>query len=297
MRYRYRIHEELYHKEKKYLGMINAEDQLMILHTGYNESIEKDLEKSKRNIQLLEQNLEENPKNAMCIMYLGDAYGMGGRVADSLNCYRRVVNDPDLEITDEYAVFRSGIQVLKLLSKAPEYGTEKEFFEISSKLRDRGHDLHPDVDYYEGCWHWKNQELETTAIYFEHALKKLEQYKGGDTIQLSAELEMVNCIIASAALKQGNLQKAVQFAVTTLRLNKYSAEALRTLLNAFSREYQAGTDVEVYWTFLCKIYDINNLKDLIFIHRIAGDTDFAAIQECVLRIVPSEIGNQILSES
>lgn len=93
LRYQYRIHEELYHRGKNGLGVLNAEKQIMILHTGYNESKEKDLEKSERNIRLLKMELEENPKNINCFTYLGDAYGIRGQLAEALAYHRKAISE------------------------------------------------------------------------------------------------------------------------------------------------------------------------------------------------------------
>ena len=288
LRYRYRIHEELHHGRKKELHHYDAQESLRIFHTGYGRQTDQQ-EKAARNARLLERDLQDNPTDASRLMYLGDAYGsMQGRQQEALDCYRKVLWDRQMQVEDPVVLLRSGIQILSMLQNEPTEETEDEYFRISGELRKQGYDMHPDVDYFMGLWHLKAGELKKAALLFESAMGKLADYRGVDVVRMISNMEMVNWAISAAALESGNPQKAVPFAVSALRINKYSPEGIQLLLSAFQTEFSPGMDAEPYWQFLCRIYDTGNLKDMLFVRKFAEDVGFQEIRQRAEQMLPPE---------
>ena len=294
LRYRYRIHEELYLKQGS-IGLCDGQNELMILHSGY-ESPELRPEKGRRNVPLLKQDLEEHPRDAMRWLYLGDCYEIMGEGKEALDCYRKVLNDPQMEITRSLAPIHAGLEIMKLRSNDPPEEMEEEYLQIRQKLKGIGGDLHPDLDYYLGGWKLRSGEVKEAAGLFESALAKMDAYKGEDVIRMASNLEMVHRMIATAALMEGNPQKAVSFAVSALKVNKYSADGIQLLLRAFLTEYKEGMPAEPYWQFLCKVYDRQNLKDLLFLHKFAEEAGFSALQKRIQEELPEPVREQIANK-
>ena len=292
LRYRYRIHEELHHKDKASMGCCDLQDSMTILHSGYGG---KDIspQKGERNARLLEQDLEENPKDGMRWNYLGDAYESAGKQQEALDCYRKVLKEPDMESTHQVTQLHAGLQILCLRIDEPVLQTREEFQFIKDTLQELGLDEHPDLDFYMGCWNLKAGKIQEAAALFERALQKLPNYHGEDLVRLSANMELPNRAIATAALMEGNPEKAVQFAVAALKLNKYGADSIQILLRAFLTEYKEGMPAEPYWQFLCKIYEVQHLKDLLFLHKFAGEENFSALQDRILQQLPQPVQEQI----
>lgn len=296
LRYRYRIHEELYYRGTRKLTCLDAQDQLLILHTGYTSKDQIGHGKGKRNIPLLEKDLEEHPKDGMRWVYLGDAYNISGDKEKALKCYRKVVEETDMEMTHEITFLRAGLQILTLQAEKPARETKEEMFRISEELRRQGWENHPDIDYYLGVWHFKSRDLDKAAELFESALKKAESYHGLDMARITSQLDMPNQVIAAVALQKGNLQKAVQFAVTALRINRYDRDTIQILLRAFHTEWKEGQSAEPYWQFLCKVYDPGNLKDLMFLYKFIAEEGFMALQQQVLFAIPEQAREQIQNQ-
>lgn len=291
IRYRYRVHEELY-SDLKTLGCYDAQDQLMILHTGYSKENKKGAGKGMRNARLLLKDLEEHPEDPMRIMYLGDAYAIADEKEKALDCYRKVMRKYEtgnhrLTQEEEVALLRSGLQLMTLRSVEPAEAIEEEYFRICRCLREHGMGAHPDIDYFLALWYLKAGNAEKAGAHFEESIRKAEHYKGLEVVRLNANMELAAKTIALAAAESGELQKAVRFAVTALRVNKYSPEPLKILLDAFLTEYKSGA-IEPYWKMLSQIYDSRNLKDLLFLHKIAGETGFFALQERIRKQMPQD---------
>ncbi len=295
IRYRYRVHEELYHKEKAQLGCYDAKEQLLATHTGYGQESQAGGKKGLRNLRLLQEDLKTVPQDAMRRVYLADAFAMAGREEEAKDGYREVLGrEAHLEAEDETPYLRAGLQLMALLSKEPPEETGEEYTKICAELRRRGQDQHPDLDYFQGLWYAKAGERAKAAVLFESAMGKLEQYAGRDSVRLTGNLGYASSLIAEVALKEHeNPQKAVQYGVMALRINKYDAAALETLLGAFLTEYRPGAEVESYWKFLGNIYQTANSKEVLFLYKIADRVGFKALRDRAKVALPSEIRDRM----
>lgn len=292
LRYHYRIHEELYDQEGRGWQLADAQNELMILHSGYM----KTKNKGERNAALLEEDVKEAPRDGMRWMYLGDAYCAAGKTSEAMECYRKVLGDPNMEINHEVAPLHCGLQLMELMANDPPQEIQEEYIRIQDKLYELGWEEHPDIDYYLGCWHLRADKIGEAAILFERALKKMETYHGQDNARIAGDLEFPNRVIATAALLEGNPQKAVQFAVAALRVNRYSQDGIQLLLRAFLTEWKEGMPAEPYWQFLCKLYDVQKIKDLLFLHKFSGEAGFIKLQECVWAAMPEQMRQQLQNE-
>ncbi len=288
LRYRYHIHEQLFHNKKERLGCFDAQEGLLIVHTGYSEEVNRP-EKGRRNAQLLEKDMEADPTDAMRLMYLADAYNMADLEEKALECYRKALWDPQMKAEFDVAYLRAGLQILRIRSGKPAEEIEEEFIKVAEELKRRCGDEHPDIDYHLGILYMKKQKLGKAAGYFEAALKKLERYKGAEVSRMAGNVAMPNSIVAAAALNDKNPQKAVQFSVAALQANKFYADGLRTLLLAFMTECRPGMSADPYWSFLYKLYDMSNPKDQLFIWKMAQDAGFQAMTEKAYSVLPPEV--------
>ncbi len=298
LRYQYRIHETLTYAGKEKLLAYDVQNKITILHTGYGAHINRP-DKGERNARILEADLAENPKDAMRLMYLADAYILQDKTEEALSCYRKLLWDDSMKKTDaaslddEAVYIRAGMQIMRTRYTEPASATKEEFLKINETLKPYGGDSHPDLDYYTAIMYFKDGDMKQSAELFEHALQKLEHYTGADVTTMTGDLEVPNKVIAMQALSEGNLQKAVQYAVKALQVNKYSGDAIKILIVAFKMEHKPGMDAENYWQFLCKLYDRNNLKDLLFLYRFAGEEEFTELAQLVYEAIPPEVRGQI----
>lgn len=292
LRYRYRIHEQIHSCGNRNIKYLDLQDDLMILHTGYGEQVNRP-EKGRRNAVLLEQELEVEPDNGLLVMYLADAYDLAQRKEEALACYRRVLWDDSLDTSDGISRLRSGLQVLRIRGNDPVKETKEELFKISESLQEWGYGMHPDLDFFKGFWYFKSGELDMAAMLFENALEKLELYQGAEVANIMSDLELVNRVVAMSALGKGDLQKAVRFVVPALRINRYVPDSIKILLSAFRLEWKKGKSVEPYLRFLGEIYDMKSVKDLLTLYKTALEVQFDKLADQIYAQLPKEIKGQL----
>ncbi len=292
IRYRYRIHEQLQTFGTIRTKYFDAQDELMIFHTGYGMQVNRP-EKGERNIHMLEKELEEHPDSGLLLMYLADAYDMANRTQEALACYRRVVWDDSLDTSDGVSRLRCGLQVLRMrLNDLPEDAKE-ELFKIVDRLQKLGHGSHPDLDYFKGYWYLKSGEINVAAMFFENALEKLELYQDVESIKITSDLGLIHRTIAISALQKGDCQKSVRFVVAALRSDRYSFDSIKILLAAFRFEWREGRGVDSYWAFLEKLYDMKSVKDLLTLYKAALVIPFEKLAERIYEALPQEIKEQL----
>ncbi len=292
IRYRNRIHEQIYNYGNAKLKCLDAQEDLMILHVGYGMQVDRP-QKGLRNAQLLKKELEQDPNNGLLLMYLGDAYDMASQTSEALECYRRVLWDTSIDTSDGLSALQSGLQILRIRSNEPVDDIKDELFKTSERLQELGGGLHPDLDYFKGVWYLKSGQLDQAAVLFENALEKLEWNQDGNVAKMTSNLEIPNRVVAAVALNRRELQKAVRFAVAALRIDRYSEDSIKILLAAFRMEWKEGKSADSYWDFLKQLYDVGNLKDMLILYKFAKELQFDKLEEKVWEVLPEEAKEQL----
>ena len=285
IRYQNRIHEELYDEKNGNLNSYNAGQEVMILHTGYAEDEALRKRKGQRNVRILLKQLEEKPEDRRTLMYLGDAYTMAGEQKEAECCYEKVLWDTETAGLDKTVILRAGLQLFNSMIASQKKESEEKLSRICSYLRKMDLDDHPDVDFLEGMQKRRSGDVQGASRLYERALSKMDNYKGAEMMRITAGLRLVCSTIAQAALENQEEQKAVQYATAALRIDKYSADALNVLLNAFLTEWKEGMSIDPYWNFLCKIYEKNRTEDLQFLCKAAKESGFQRLEEHVLALL------------
>lgn len=292
VRYCNRIHEVVQNCGDSELWMFDAQDELMILHTGYGTQVNRP-QKAMRNINLLKKELEQSPRDGHVLQYLGDSYDMAGEKELALDCYRKVLWESEMDISDGFSLVESGLNLLRLRSNEPPEDTKDEYAKVMEKLRESGYGMHPDLDYYQGKWYLDSGQLEEAATLFESSLEKMEWQQFDNVTPIVANLESVNRVIAVVAFNRGEFQKAIRFVIPALRLNRYSSDSIQVLLASFRMEWKDGMDIEPYWDCLSELYDMKSQRDLLTLYRFAIEIPFRELAARIWKAFPKEVKEQL----
>lgn len=95
IRYAGRVHEQISPSIARIGGTVAATD-LMIDHLGYHQDFTDQMEKQARNLALLEQELAERPDDPMTMFHYGEALGLGGRMAEAVEAFRKAIANPQM---------------------------------------------------------------------------------------------------------------------------------------------------------------------------------------------------------
>ncbi|MGZ0051796.1 glycosyltransferase [Brevibacillus gelatini] len=256
IRYEGSIHERIMRSGKAPRGLM-ASDGLAIIHTGYSSDIHLSKEKSKRNIELLYAQLENNPQSGEVYFYLAESY-MAAR---------------EFEPALEYATKSAELDNCNLLGVKQKnhlniitcmIHLEKDKKEVQSWIQ-KGIELFPDYpDFYILL-----ADLYVQANRYHDALeaysKGLNNIENALKSQSAAphQAHKILTIMGELNLKIGQIHESVRLFASALNLDKYHYIALLNLLKLFT----TFEDHEKTKKFLMKIYDVKKKKDLLYLTK------------------------------
>ena len=105
IRYAGRVHEQISPSIARMGGTVAATD-LVIDHLGYHQDFTDQMEKQARNLALLEQELAEHPDDPMTMFHFGEALGLGGRIPEAVEAYRKALTNPRMPKQNAAVAYR-----------------------------------------------------------------------------------------------------------------------------------------------------------------------------------------------
>lgn len=278
LRYHGKIHEQLDMTKGHKKTTWGCENQLSIFHTGYGQEVYAETGKLSRNVELLREQLAENPKDYNLLTYLGESLLAHGKISESRECFETVIQQrPNEECLTEERFNASALQLIKILCADKDYEDEEKIYDVARKL-DYPDNKHPDVHYYLGGYLSHRAKYKESKFELEIALKKAEHYQGKEIIMMLGDLENVYMWLTMSCQNLNVPQETVQYAVLVLRLNKYRSDALYALLSLLKKEPNEETGAAGTISFLRKIYDFNSANDVTFLIKGAKMVDFTALE-------------------
>jgi len=274
LRYRRRIHEQLFSSEGRPLRLVDGSQELSIFHTGYADASEQ---KSLRNLPLIQKELNDHPGDYEMLGYLGDTYFSGGKTDEAEEAYQRAVKAMPKQI--EEGDQRSAVTFLNLLQIAdrknePE-SRVKALLEAALSRRELQKDA--DFDYLMGRWYLARQRFKEALPFLLSAAEKLEKYGNFNrSMYTAAGLKDIFEQTALCWMKEGNLNEAVRQSTAVLKADPWSFLALCVLMESFhSGKVEAGQAYD----FLSRFYDVSSLKSRIFLLRAVKQAKWEELEK------------------
>lgn len=286
LQYRKRIHEELELKGGNIVdSTVDASGELAIFHSGYDLDSSEDKQKGERNARLILMELEEHPDDYDMMGYLGDAYySVTGRNAEAEEWYRKSI-DRMPEHIDEYDV-RSAVTFWKLMTILYKKNDEKAMMEIYEKAV-RHIPKECDYDYVAGRFYVVKQDFKKGAYHLERALEILDKHGSVNKGELlTGNLQGTWELLAMCHYQNEDLDKCVKCCTALLKADRYLMSTLVMMLCAFKwdeerRPEKGAADAADVAMFLGTLYDMNSLRDRVFILRAAMKADYGDLVKVV----------------
>lgn len=290
LKYQSRIHEELTLNGENIVNYtVDASEELAIFHTGYDPNTSQDRQKGERNARLILMDLEEHPGNYNMMGYLGDSYySTGNDEEKAIEWYRKAI-DLMPERIEEYDV-RSSATFWKLMTIFYKNNDEKSLMEI----HDKAVCLIPkesDFDYIVGKFYTtRMKDFKKGAYHLERALSILEKHGRINRGELlSGALQGTWELLAMCHYQNGELDKCVKCCVALLKADRFLMSTLVMMLCAFCwDESKNQSDTAEVVAFLGNIYDMNSLKDRIFLLRAAMKANYGNLVTIIRGICSPE---------
>lgn len=273
LKYQGRIHEMLTFRGTNIVNYtVDATEELAIFHTGYALNASMDKMKGERNARLILMELKEHPDNYDMMGYLGDAYmSMDQGEKEAETWYRRAISLMPEQICELES--RSAATFWKLMLILCRKDVEAEVMELYHKAV-RLIPEESDFDYIVGKYFVKKKDFVRGAYHLKRATQLLETYENVNRgALLSGSLKETWELLAACYYRNGDLHQCVHFCTVLLKADRYMMGTLKLMLMAFARE-TAGADAAL---FLGNLYDMNPLKNRIFLLRASMETGYDAL--------------------
>ena len=293
IRYHGKIHEQIGLCSGEAMVCQDERDELSICHTGYAPSVMKAKEKWKRNIRLLEKELESDPENYNAWSYLGDAFSGLGRNREAKHAYYQALKGEAGVSISRWGYMNAGKNLLKLYMNHPELAESE--WEVEKTAGQVGYPDtdNPDVFFFLGLYYLKLQRFQQAYRELKRAFELLESYTGDDVIYLKGNFERALVWMAGICQRLELPEEELYYGILALRVNRrlegVACEVLRLLKQ---QEIQERGERNV-WELLSGIYDTGDVRDLLFLFKcskIAGDS---GLQQKILKELPDELRQRL----
>lgn len=251
IRYRNSIHETLSYKNK-ILHMISYYDQITIYHTGYSSNIT--LEKAKRNLNILLDNISKNGEDPDYYRYLCDCYF-------SLEDYESALKYGEMHIKSKVKVPGYQSKIYKVVIdcmwklKKPKMEIEKKIREAIEIFKD-----HPNFYCAYGFFLMDEKRYEEALENLLFSIKCNEEYEGIEVNLMFGLITLINFKIGSIYEMKNSYEKALEYYCLALNKDRYNKIFFNAVFNIIKKEKP-----EDIIAFLNSIYNIGVEKDVKFL--------------------------------
>lgn len=285
LRYHGTIHEALKLQDQSQLTALDLSQKLTIYHTGYTEAAYRETNKNQRNISLLMKALDKEPDNRNLMVYLGESYAAADQTEESLQWLQRAVTGSGPLSSER--LMHAGLNILKQLLLEEDREKDALFLQ-TYKICLEEEPSHPDSDYYMGIFYFQKRDWEQTILHLEQCVKKMDEYRGIGLLMCSGSLNAIYNHLVSACQEASNPAGVVRYGTLSLRASRHQEAILLSVLQLLrddpaEKETAAGT---ISW--LSKLYDLDSIRDLLFIYKCAKRLGFQPLEQAVFDRLPEE---------
>ena len=280
LRYRGRIHEYIDFPQGKLLETLDAVEDLSVYHTGYSEEALK--KKDGRNLRLVQAELEHNPDDYRMLGYLGKEYMRMKEYVRAEDAFRRALVLIPENMEGVYNGTTSEIGMRFLLLLVSEFSEREADVMDAYKQMTKRWPEESDYDYIMGQYFISKGDFRTGKIHLIRAIGLLGRYGYAEkAMLLSAEIKKAYELLVVCCYNNGDLVDCVSYATMMLKEDPYLMGILKVMFLAFCRDGQTAKrdqdGAPEVLVFLKKIYDLQILKDRMFLLKAAQEARYEAL--------------------
>lgn len=294
IRYIGSIHEQIDSLSEEPLIVADLKKQLSIYHTGYAWTEESKEQKSRRNLELLEKELEQHPDSAALQIYFAESLLAAEKLEDALHYAIQASENPDRNFSParRSSAFQSVLYTMYDLHKgSDEY--EDSFFSYYKKAVDFD-GCCPDFDIAAGFWCYAKEDYEHAIEYFESALNKGNTLKEIGSSRMPVFLKEIYAQLAASYDKLKNPTRSFSNAVHALELDRYQENMIYPVVRKLSDDTNSS-EKEII-SFLKKLYDFSSQKDILFLLKIIKKVTNPELEEELKQYLSEENRNLLYPE-
>jgi glycosyltransferase involved in cell wall biosynthesis len=256
IRYTGAIHERVV-KAGETPKALNAMGALKIIHTGYSEKVYKTKDKRKRNLELLLEELKKNPESGNIHFYLAETYVSLHQYEQGLYHAEKVL---ELKNTTLLGIMEKNY--LNLITCLIQLQREKE--EIVKRIKEAITKFpdYPDFYIYLGDVYLKEHRLYDALEAYTNGMRNINNAFQSQS-NVPHQAPKILDLIGQLYYKTNQIHESVNSFVKALQIDRYEYPVLCNLLLLFTKYESVPNSI----SFLKKLYDFTNKKDLLFLAK------------------------------
>ncbi|MCI9135694.1 MAG: glycosyltransferase family 2 protein [Lachnospiraceae bacterium] len=292
LRYKGRIHEAIDTLDGHKVPTVDMTKELSIYHTGYGAT--ENSKKSGRNLRLIQMELEDHPDNYVMWGFMGQEYVSQENWEEAEKAFRRAVSLIPESMRGIYDTSTSitHLRLLEVLVIRPET-KEEDLMEAYNQARD-GWPEEADFDYTLGKHFASKGQWEKAELHLHQAIDILEQYGiNSKSMVLAGNIQKAYELLAISCYNNRKMEDCLRYTTALLKENPYLMSTATVMLMAFAAD--AGTSAlgeegarEVAGFLGNTFYDLNSLKDRLFVLRAALAAGYQTLVQVIRGMFTSE---------
>ena len=294
LKYFRRIHESLSKEGDQPFQVVDMTKELSIYHTGYGKTENLKKKISGRNLEMILTELADHPDDYEMYGYLGNEYAGSGAWEEAEKAYKKAVSLIPEEKKGTYGVTTSEIyqKFLRVLTLIPKKNTI-QLQEVYTNAREWWPE-DGDYDYIIGEYYASHGNYLLGEKHLKQAVELLEKYGyTSKSALLSGNILKAYEMLAMCCFNNGNLEDCVKISSIMLKQNSYLMSALVIMLSALLKDPGTGGRgrdgaIETLTFLADNFYQIQSLKDRLFILRAALDAGYGELVEVLKRTFTQE---------
>lgn len=302
LHYYYPIHEQILFPSG--LKTCNAAELLTIKHTGYTREAIINKDKTRRNLEIINHYLAQNPNDYVMISYLADEYRSVQDYRAAISSYYSAIEKmPDsLSADSQRAIYTFCylMEILVTLYTASEKDTQLQNLAKDISIQaEQILDLYQTAstvfpkeasfDYWIGYFYYKKKLFCDAISAFQQTLAKLAAHPNA-LGQINQNFTgNVYALLGDSFFHAEDYEHALEFSVKALSLEPYNPTAGTVLLSvgkALLRQRAATLDQ--FLPIVTGLYSLENTKNLLFLHHLASDISFEEFEQKILSYFTEE---------
>lgn len=252
------IHEKVVHKHRP-LQAVNVLDKLKINHTGYSSGEIDRKNKSKRNLDLLFQQLEEQPESSDLCFYISESYMLDKDYRNALIYAEKAVH---YDNANGFGVM--GKNYLNMIIMQIHLGASwEQLVKVIDEAIAKFPQL-PDFHVYKADY-YRNKNYDYDAIRSLETVIANLQHAFGSQSFVHHNLDVIYEKLGALYVKTGQLHKGITSYIESLKFNRYHFHTLKELVKVLSK-HESHTAIA---NFLKQIYADKQAKDQVYLFKAA----------------------------
>lgn len=266
IRYEGKIHENIVDTRNKGLVLVDLTRELTIYHTGYDKEVFQRKKKLDRNVEMIQQVLDENPENANYQLYMAETLSAKGHTTEAMEYVERALKNYDGSLETERMLLAHQMRMFQSINinKVKLYEKQQiiKMYEEAVGFKDD----YPDFDVAMGFWYHNWGEYGNAVACFVQALEKVEQSENLFGSKVTEFLEDIYRLLVEELFELEQWQGVVAYGTTALQINPYDENVLVKVINVLSDIGRESPKKIV--DFMEKLYDFSDKENQKFLVKI-----------------------------